>query len=247
MPVLSLPHCTGGLRPRASGGMVLLSVALTLGLTAAVTVALQMVQRGQEENRRVRATLEHMERIRKAVCAFDKLVSAGLPTQAPTPSPARPNPPELIEADPNSTGNLVQLGLSFADTIDGWGRLISVFHKFPCNSTANLQVDIDGDGSADVANACLVLVSHGKTGYGAFLPSGSGAWMQPLPTDSGINTGGSRAEWRNTQSNSGTSSQPLAAAPPQLACSSPLPRTDPASPCHFDDIVRYYTATALCS
>jgi hypothetical protein len=100
-----------------------------------------------------------------------------------------------------------------------------------------------------LANACVVLISHGRTGRGGLLPRDSSAglaWVGPAPTNPGTTAQGSGAEWRNTLSTSGGTGQPpYQAAAPQAGCTGG-PRDDPGSPCHFDDIVRYFDQSSLC-
>lgn len=230
-----------GSRARYARGMVVLAMALAVMLVGALALLMQAVQRQRDETERMRVTLERMERIRTALCAYYRL-NNNLPAAiSPSPTPARANVPRVLGWY-GGTGTLAQLGLSVEDVTDGWGRLITVFRNDTC--PGSLQIDTHGNGSADVTNACVVLISYGPSGRGAFLPQetpgGQLPWMGPLPPNPGGTTNGAGSEWRNTQANmtGGPLNSPLASAAPNAACTGD--RQDPNDPCHFDDVVRYY-------
>ncbi|WP_153004445.1 hypothetical protein [Tepidimonas taiwanensis] len=227
--------------------MVVLAMALAVLLAGAVALVMQVVQRQRDETERMRVTLERMERIRTALCGYARLNNNALPAPPSLPSltPTRANAPHVLGwYGGTGTGTLARLGLSVEDVTDGWGRLFTVFLGVDCSSPT-IRVDVDGDGTQVPNNACVVLISHGPSGRGAFLPQqtsgGQLPWLGPLPPNPGSTTNGTGGEWRNTQNNSGSATQPLAYAAPNAACTSnPEERLDPALPCHFDDVVRYY-------
>lgn len=235
-----------GSQARYARGMVVLAMALAVMLVGALALLMQAVQRQRDETERMRVTIERMERIRTALCAYYRL-NDNLPAAiSPSPTPARANVPRVLGWY-GRTGTLAQLGLSVEDVTDGWGRLITVFLEGNCNSSP-FAVDGNGDGDAvdtgEANAACVVLISHGPSGRGAFLPQrtpgGQLPWMGPLPSGAGSPTNGAGGEWRNTQANmtGGPLNSPLASAAPNAACTGD--RQDPNDPCHFDDVVRYY-------
>jgi hypothetical protein len=228
-------------------GVAVVGIMVSLVLAAAVALATQLMQRVIDAREREQLTLARMERIRVALCAYHRLNSgfpAG-PPPSPTPTPAYANhvaPVGWLDHSGNAQGWMKSLGLSIEDVTDGWGRLISVQSGGPNCTVNNLYVDTDGDGTQAAPNACVVLISHGRTGYGAYFTQATAAglpWQGPAPTPGGP-ANGAGAERRNTLSTSGTGTEPYQTVAPQAACTGG-PRDDPNSPCHFDDIVRYYT------
>lgn len=230
-------------RPR---GVAVVGIMVSLMLAAAVALAMQLMQRAVDAREREQLTLARMERIRVALCAYHRLNSGfpATPPPSPTPTPAYANhvaPVGWLDNSGGAQGWMTSLGLSIEDVTDGWGRLISVRPGGP-NCTVNLYVDTDGDGTQAAPNACIVLISHGRTGYGAYFTQATAAglpWQNPAPTPGGP-ANGAGAERRNTLSTSGTGTEPYQTVAPQAACTGG-PRDDPNSPCHFDDIVRSYT------
>jgi hypothetical protein len=226
---------------RDQRGILVVGLMVALVTAAAVALAMRMASQSKDMAREA-TTLANMERIRLALCAYYKLnkdepLPLPLPVTPPSTTPPSTTCKVLAYEGPsgNYIGNLANLGLPFDAVIDGWGRLIS--YRFE-SSSCNIQIDTDGDGSFD-KNACVVLISHGRTGVGGCLPNGK---RPSLPAGSGNSTGGAGAEWRNA-----VHFQPYQSVAPGPSCSGN--RTDPfAGPCHFDDIVRFYTSFEdLCS
>ncbi|MDM7456421.1 MAG: hypothetical protein P3W97_004000 [Tepidimonas sp.] len=224
---------------------------LSLMLAGAVALAMQLLQRASDAQAREALTLQRIERIRGALCAyhlihngFPDLPGRNPPTSTPLIEPANLPPghlPPVGWANPGGapSASLRRLGLSPDDVTDGWGRLISVRLSAACPAAADpLAVDQNGDGSGDVANACVVLISHGRTGRGAALPQASPAannlvWL-PAPLAGSSPTAGEGAEWRNTR----RTASPYQTVAPQCASD----RTNPDSPCHYDDVVAWFDA-----
>jgi hypothetical protein len=225
---------------RDQRGILVVGLMVALVTTAAVALAMRMASQSKDSLARETTTLANMERIRLALCAYYKLND-----NKPNKLPNSVTPPSTTcrvlaykeDSTGNYIGNLADLGLPFDAVIDGWGRLISYWPDPSCN----IQIDTNGNGRTndvnDVNNACVVLISHGRTGVGGCLPNGK----QPsLPDGSGNLTGGAGAERRNADH-----SQPYQSVAPGPSCSGS--RIDPfAGPCHFDDIVRFYTSSNLC-
>lgn len=228
-------------------GVVVLAMVLAVLLAGALALVMQGVQRQRDENERVRVTVERMERIQTALCAYYRL-NGSLPSAVtpPAPVPTRSNVPRVLGWYGNA-GALDALGLSVEDVTDGWGRLFTVFQSNGC--PGSLPIDTNGDGIPEILNACVVLISHGPSGRGGFLSQATtGAqltWTGPLPSGAGSPANGAGGEWRNTRSNGSGAPQspPLAAAAPTAACTVfPGDRQNPDHPCHFDDLVRYFTS-----
>jgi len=227
---------------RDQRGSLVVGLMVALVTAAAVALAMQMGSQGKDSLAREATTLANMERIRVALCAYYTLNNG-----QSSPLPLSVNPPSTTcsvlayEVSPgNYIGKLADLGLPFDAVIDGWGRLISYRFEPSCN----IPIDSNGDGTPDVNDVCVVLISHGRTGVGGCLPNGK----QPsLPDGSGSPTQGAGAEWRNAfHHNPLLNSQPYQSSAPGPSCSGN--RIDPfAGPCHFDDIVRFYpTLSNLC-
>jgi hypothetical protein len=231
-------------RPR---GVAVVGIMVSLMLAAAVALAMQLMQRAVDAREREQLTLARMERIRVALCAYHRLNSGfpATPPPSPTPTPAYANhisPVGWLDNSGNAQGWMKSLGLSIEDVTDGWGRLISVRPGGP-NCTVNLYVDTDGNGTQAAPNACVVLISHGRTGYGAYFTQATAAglpWQNPAPTPGGP-ANGAGAERRNTLNTSGNTASPFQSAPPLESCIDPsASRDQPQSYCHFDDLVRWF-------
>jgi hypothetical protein len=231
-------------------GVAVVGIMVSLVLAAAVALATQLMQRVIDAREREQLTLARMERIRVALCAYHRL-NGGFPASpppSPTPTPAYANhisPVGWVDNSGGAQGWMKPLGLSIEDVTDGWGRLISVRPGVSNCNANDLYVNTNGDGAPDTPtpNACIVLISHGRTGRGAYFPRetapGLLPWQGPAPTPGGP-ANGAGAERRNTLSTSGTGTEPYQTVAPLATCTGG-PRDDPNSPCHFDDIVRYYT------
>ncbi len=247
-----------GAAPARTRGMVAASMVLSLMLAAAVALAAQLLKRATEAQERESLTMQHMERIRAALCSYH-LLHNGFPNSGTLDLPGRITPPSTPGVEPsnlppgslpplgwtNPDGSpslsLQHLGLGPDDVTDGWGRLIAVRLSNSCATNADpLQIDLDGDGIDDTGStkACVVLISHGRTGRGAALPQASApnvlAWLVP-PAAGSSPADGEGAEWRNTRRNLPASSPYQAVAP---RCTTD--RSNPDSPCHFDDRVVWF-------
>jgi type II secretory pathway pseudopilin PulG len=224
---------------RDQRGILVVGLMVALVTAAAVALAMQMVSQSKDSLAREATTLANMERIRVALCAYYKLNNK-LPGPVTPPSTTC----KVLAYKEDSTGkyigSLADLGLPFDAVIDGWGRLISYWSEsnIPIDES-NIPIDKTGDGKPDYDDnkVIVVLISHGRTGVGGCLPNGT---QLSLPDGSGNSTGGAGAEWRNA-----VHRQPYQSVAPGPSCSGN--RTDPfAGPCHFDDIVRFYTLANLC-
>lgn len=259
LPLPLAPRCCGSVVSRAGAkgqrGVVAVGIVLALLASAAVALAAQALQRALDAREREVVTLQRMERIRIALCAYHRLSSSATPlTDALGPPPVnlplnRIRPLGWVNPGDVPSASLRQLGLSVEDVTDGWGRLIAVRTTGACTgSSPTIEVDTDGDGVSDLPpgqKACVVLVSHGRTGRGAAMPQALApdqlSWVQPLPGPGASPAQGEGAEWRNSRSDSGAVGQPYQAVAPRCSTDN----TNPDSSCHFDDVVRWYGAAGL--
>lgn len=178
--------CTMFRRPRQAGGIALAMIA-TLLVVAATTLAIRMARQVEDRRERVTQTQARMERIRAALLAYAVVqgrlpcpVAGTTPDDSPTgaglAAPPKPSGPTCTA--PNGTVPWVSLGIRSEDAQDAWGRKISyrVFGDLViddgvknASSTSGLAVN---DGDKNPTGLAWVLISHGASGLGAWLPYG---------------------------------------------------------------------------
>jgi len=119
-----------------------------------------------------------------------------------------------------------ELGMSSSDALDGWSRKIS-YRVFAGNAIANggklITVNDIDVVPALVPNIAFVLISHGETGYGAWLAGGTQLALAPVNGQEVANAGNGLAYFRRNFS--GYLNPPVA----------------PTDPTFFDDHVVYMT------
>lgn len=190
----TFPLCTLPRRRKHFGGIALAMIA-TLLVVAATTLAIRMTQQVEDRRERVTQTQARMERIRAALHAF-AVTQGRLPcpvagatsdygsTGAGLADP--PGPSVIVCAAKNGTVPWVSLGLRSEEAQDAWGRKISyrVFDDLVKddgvkNTTISVGLSVkDGAVIPPHTGLAWVLISHGVSGLGAWLPNG-----QPiLPT-----------------------------------------------------------------
>jgi hypothetical protein len=241
IPPPSPPRCVAeaasAARQSQHGGVVL-PLAVTLLVVAASTLALQAAKQTERPLADQRTTEQRMARIERALRAY-----VVLHRQLPCPADGTldtgwANPMPGLGACSPPTGDTVPwatLGLQKYDALDGWNRKIS-YRVFVGNaalppSPPGLQVD-DGGVRDDLA---WVLISHGPTGYGAWLLKGESllpAKRMPMPSSAAVPP---YNEFTNTQS----AATIFVKKPFNVV---DLPPTDAA---FFDDVVRYKTLADL--
>lgn len=225
-------------RRKFAGGAALAMIA-TLLVVAATTLAIRMTRQVEDRTERVSKTQARMERIRAALHAYAVVqgrlpcpVAGTTPDDSPTgaglAAPPKPSGPTCTA--PNGTVPWVSLGIRSEDAQDAWGRKISyrVFGDLViddgvknASSTSGLAVN---DGDKNPTGLAWVLISHGASGLGAWLPNG-----QPiLPTPAS-------QELANTQPTG-----------PFVRREESVVDLDPAtSPNHFDDVLMYESVEDL--
>ena len=221
-------------RRKFAGGAALAMIA-TLLVVAATTLAIRMTRQVEDRTERVSKTQARMERIRAALHAY-AVVQGRLPcpvagatsdesaTGAGLAAP--PGPSVTTCAARDGTVPWVSLGLRSEEAQDAWGRKISyrVFDDLVRddgvkNTASGLSVKDEAPN-----RFAWVLISHGVSGLGAWLPNG-----QPiLPTPAS-------QELANTQPTG-----------PFVRREESVVDLDPAtSPNHFDDVLMYESVEDL--
>ena len=217
-------------RRKFAGGAALAMIA-TLLVVAATTLAIRMTRQVEDRTERVSKTQARMERIRAALHAYAA-------TQGRLPCPvagatsdesatgaglaAPPGPSVTTCAARDGTVPWVSLGLRSEEAQDAWGRKISyrVFDDLVRDDGVKNTASTNGLSVKDEApnRFAWVLISHGVSGLGAWLPNG-----QPiLPTPAS-------QELANTQPTG-----------PFVRREESVVDLDPAtSPNHFDDVLLY--------
>ena len=221
-------------RIKCAGGIALAMIA-TLLVVAATTLAIRMARQVEDHKERVTQTQARMERIRAALHAFAATqgrlpcpVAGATADDSPTGAglAAPPKPLVPICTAPNGTVPWVSLGIRSEDAQDAWGRKISyrVFSDLVIDEgvknaspTSGLAVN---DGGTNRTGLAWVLISHGVSGLGAWLPSGTR--ILPVPASQ---------ESINTQAPGG--------APFVRREESVLNLNPAASPNYFDDLLLY--------
>ena len=220
--------CTMFRRPRQAGGIALAMIA-TLLVVAATTLAIRMARQVEDRRERVTQTQARMERIRAALHAYAATqgrlpcpVAGATSDESATGAGLADPPGPSVTTCRASDGTVpwVSLGLRSEEAQDAWGRKISyrVFDDLVRddgvkNTASGLSVKDEAPN-----RFAWVLISHGVSGLGAWLPNG-----QPiLPTPAS-------QELANTQPTG-----------PFVRREESVVDLDPAtSPNHFDDVLLY--------
>ena len=217
-------------RRKFAGGAALAMIA-TLLVVAATTLAIRMTRQVEDRTERVSKTQARMERIRAALHAYAVTqgrlpcpVAGATPDNSPTGAglAAPPGPSVTTCAARDGTVPWVSLGLRSEEAQDAWGRKISyrVFDDLVRDDGVKNTASTNGLSVEDEAPNWFawVLISHGVSGLGAWLPNG-----QPiLPTPAS-------KELANTQPTG-----------PFVRREESVVDLDPAtSPNHFDDVLMY--------
>jgi len=218
-------------------GGAALAVIAGLLVVAASTLAIRMARQVEVKTQLQQLTQTRMARIRTALHAFAAThgrlpcpVAGATPDDSPTGAglASPPGPLVLTCTAPNGTVPWVSLGIRSEDAQDAWGRKIS-FRVFDglvkddgiknTASSGGLSVK-DGAVIPPHTGLAWVLISHGVSGLGAWLPNGT--QILPIPASQ---------ESINTQAPGGTQFFRMEESVVDL---------DPAtSPNHFDDLLLF--------
>ncbi len=159
------------------GGVTLL-MAVGLLAAGAAALSLKLARNEGVPLQRQQLTQERLERIDRALqahwlshgCTAPDAANGALADSAAAAGVANAATPAANRVVPWRS-----LGLQPDDALDAWGRRIT-FYQAPA-----VSVDTNGDGVADVTDARWVLVSHGPSGLGAWIPSTNQAAVQQAP------------------------------------------------------------------
>ncbi len=222
-------------------GFVLLAMVSAVLIAVAVTLSIRLLDAATAKSGQAADLNGRMQRIKDALVQF-AMLNGRLPCPANgalVNDPGTAAPSGAVNAcTPNQTAGVVpwaELGIPRVMSLDPWGRKITyrVFDGVnsltrangvgcvaPCTATL---LTVRRTGLPDATDVAFVLVSHGASGLGAWLPQGG---RMSLPV--------SNVEQAN-----------YSAAGPF----NDLTRTDPSVPptaaTHFDDTVHYMTLDAL--
>ena len=243
-PPVSMQH--------GSIAMPMMVSVLVLGASMLALQAAKQTRRPLAEQRTTEQRLDRIEQALRAYvmthrqlpCPADGKLDTGLASPilgaGPCPSP------------PGDTVPWATLGLQKDDALDAWSRKISYRVRAgntslipappspsPSPSPSPLNVRDDYVGPPVIPDIAWVLISHGPTGYGAWLLKGDSPLdakrMMPLPSDIAAPTSGPD-EYSNTQSD-----------PTTVFVKKPFNIVDllPTQAAFFDDVVRYKTLAKL--
>ena len=143
-------------RRRIAGGIALAMIAMLL-VVAATTLAIRMARQVQDKTAQQQLTQQRMERVAKSLEAHWMMHGCTLPNGAPGDS-------KTGDGAGGTTVPWRTLGIPQADALDAWGR------KFSYKKTGTVEVF---GGTPETFH--WALISHGATGFGA--------WLVSEPTD----------------------------------------------------------------
>ena len=217
-------------------GGIVMPMILSILVLGASMLALQAAKQTRQPLEVQRTTEQRLDRIEQALRAYVVLhqqlpcpADGTVDTGQTSPSPC------LIPAD--GTVPWVTLGLQKDDAVDGWNRKIS--YRVFAGSTALPYVTVLKINDTGLKqNLAWVLISHGPTGYGAWLLKGDSplpAKRMPMPSNVAV-VPLTPDEFTNTQSGAVTT-----------FVKKPRNVVDllPTQAAFFDDVVRYKTLAKL--
>lgn len=226
-------------------GAIVMPMIVTVLVLGASTLALQAAKQTRRPLAELRTTEQRLDRIEQALRAY-VLIHRQLPCPADGRLDIGLASPILgagsCPSPPGDTVPWATLGLQKDDALDAWNRKIS-YRPFSGNTSlipppATLTVRDDYVNPPTIANVAWVLISHGPTGYGAWLLKGNSpapAQRMVLPTDVAAPSF-DPDEYSNTQ-----------LSPATGFVKKPFNVVDlsPTQVAFFDDMVRYKTLTKL--
>jgi prepilin-type N-terminal cleavage/methylation domain-containing protein len=171
-------------------GFTLVEMAIVLMIVGLLLGGLLVPLSAQMDQRNVTDTRKQLDEIQQALIGF-AIINGRLPCPADgTIATGLPN----AGVEKNTCGTTGVIGgvlpwvtLGVSET-DAWGRrftyrvtqvFATVGTPFQLSSPPNLNVGLTASATNVAANVPAVIVSHGKDGLGAFMPSGQ--QVQPVP------------------------------------------------------------------
>ena len=212
-------------------GLITLLFASAILVAVVTTMVIGQANAVRATGNRINLTKKHLELIRQSVANF-AFIYGRLPCPAATNSDvglSDPPGPVVVCASPAGTVPWSDLGLPSGESFDGWGRKISFRIYRPDNlSLPGLSIRVNDAATGLVPGVAFVLISHGATGYGAWLEGGSQSMQLP--------SAGNLRETANWQT-----------APPAIYYRwlYSASTVAPAANNHFDDEVVYMTVADL--
>jgi len=223
-------------------GAIVMPMIVTVLVLGASTLALQAAKQTRRPLAELRTTEQRLDRIEQALRAY-ALIRQELPCAADGAlDTGLANPTLGACITPEGTVPWATLGLQKDDALDAWNRKISYRVREGNTSLipppATLTVRDDYVNPPTIANVAWVLISHGPTGYGAWLLKGNSpapAQRMVLPTDVAAPSF-DPDEYSNTQ-----------LSPATGFVKKPFNVVDlsPSQVAFFDDVVSYKTLTKL--
>lgn len=159
------------------GGVALL-MAVGLLAVGATTLTLKLTQSQTTPLQRQNLTQQRLARVDQALKAYWASHTCTAPDAANgalADTVAASGVANAVTPAANRVVPWRTLGLPPDDAVDAWGRRIT-YHQ-----AAAVSVDTNGDGVADVTDASWVLVSHGPSGLGGWVPAANQAAVQQAP------------------------------------------------------------------
>lgn len=217
-------------------GGIVMPMILSILVLGASMLALQAAKQTRQPLEAQRTTVQRMDSLEKALRAY-VVLHQQLPCQADgTVDTGQASPsPCVMPAD--GTVPWATLGLQKDDAVDGWNRKIS-YRVFAGNTALPNATVLRVNDAGLKPNLAWVLISHGPTGYGAWLLKGDSplpAKRMPMPSNVAV-VPLTPDEFTNTQSGAVTT-----------FVKRPFNVVDllPTQAAFFDDVVRYKTLAKL--
>ena len=214
---------------RSQEGLVALLLAVAILTTVATTLVIRQANAVRSSGNKIALTKQRLEAIRQSIVNF-AMVNVRLPCPAETDKDegvADPVGAVLACNSPLGTVPWNDLGIASSESFDGWGRKIS-YRIYRANNLdpGGAVIEIN---SVAVDKTAFVLISHGATGYGAWLSGGVQMGVRPADPGNSQET----ANWKN--------------APPTTYFRLPysVSTVAPSENDHFDDDVVSMTVAEL--
>ena len=173
---------------RSQGGLVALLLAVAILTTVATTLVIRQANSVSASGNKIAVTKQRLEAIRHSLIDFATVnnrlpcpaaanVDSGLANQPPIP-----NPPVACNVVAGTVGTVPwnALGIPSIESFDGWGRKISYHAYRPDNlDPGGAAINVNDASAGLVGSIAFVLISHGATGYGAWLSGGTQMGLLP--------------------------------------------------------------------
>jgi len=166
---------------RRQRGLVALLLAVAILTTVATALVIRQANAVRFSGNKVAVTKQRLEAIRLSLINF-ATVNNRLPCPTATnvdTGLADPIGPIAVCNSPGGTVPWNVLGIPSSDALDGWGRKISYRAYRSDNLVTSAVISVNDAAAGLVGSIAFVLISHGATGYGAWLPGGTPMGLIP--------------------------------------------------------------------